>query len=120
MYSYYNIYHISDIYDGRSSIPVQQKKYIGLVRATEEEIAEYLKIWNKPRVYYHMYDKLYEHTIAAVRVEVKELNDLQPYNPISRDWPDIPEGVDFDYEWDETEKKWKNPWKKKLPDEELW
>ncbi len=112
MKKYYNIYHMSDIYDGRSSVPVQQHKYIGLVYATEEEIKEFLEKWNKPRVYYHMYDVLYEHLVTAVPVEVKELNKLEPYNPKTRDWPDLPSGMDFDYEWDENEKKWINPLKK--------
>ena len=103
---YYNIYSMSDIFSGGN--PLQQKKYLGLVCATESEIKEFIGYWNKPRVYYHMYDKLYEHMVIAVPVSITELSKLEPYDPETRDWPDLPYGKDFCMKWDKETNSWKD------------
>ena len=94
------------MYDGGRI--VQQKKYAGIVEATEEEIKKFLEEWNKPRIYYHLSDSLYEHLVTAVPVKVQDITTLQPYNPETRDWPDLPEGMDFYMKWDKDEQMWKD------------
>ena len=82
---------------------------LGTVEATPEEIAAFIEYWNKPRVYYYPYDKLYEHRVVAVPVKVKKLESIKPYDPDTREWPDIPAGYDFTMEWDSVNKVWKDP-----------
>jgi len=109
MREFYTIYHITDIYDGGSYGPTQKMTNLGMVEATPEEIEAFIEYWNKPRVYYHMYDKLYEHRVTAVKVKKTDLNTIEPYDPKTRDWPDIPYGMDFTMEWDPESKTWKQP-----------
>jgi hypothetical protein len=108
MRKFYNIYHISDYYSNGNI--AQSKKYIGLVEATDEEIKEFLKIWNKPRIYYYIGDRLIEHLVVATPVELVDINKVEPYDPKTRDWPDIPYGMDFSMEWNEKNKSWGEPW----------
>lgn len=102
----YTIYHVYDVYNGIAGGPLQQLKNLGMVEATEKEMEEFLKEWNKPRVYYNMYDKLYEHKIIATETPIKELKDIVPYDPTTREWPDIPYGKDFGAKWDPESKQW--------------
>ena len=87
----YNIFHVFDV-DGGFGDAVKTEKCLGLVEATEEEIEEFLKLWDKPRIYDHPYSDLYEHHVKAEPVKIQELSDLEPYDPATRDWPDQPDG----------------------------
>ena len=104
MKKYFNVYHIYEIFNG-SNISRQQK-YIGLVEATDEEMAEFIKHWNKPRVYFNIGDRLYEHMVVALPVEKKDINKLEPYPPETREWPDLPEGMDFNMSYNAKTGKW--------------
>lgn len=104
---FWNLYHITDVYDG--SRITQKMTFLGMVESTKEEIDQFLKEWNKPRVYYYPYDKLFEHTIVATQVKKVDLKEISPYNPKTKDWPDIPFGMDLDAEWNPETKTWKNP-----------
>lgn len=88
----YNIYHIYDV-DGGFGDAVEQKRHVGAVEATEKEMEEFLSIWNKPRIYDNPYSSLYHHCVKAEPVEVKPLDEIVPYDPETRDWPDLPEGM---------------------------
>ena len=88
----YNIFHQFDV-DGGFGDAVGKRMHVGLVKATEEEIKNFLEIWDKPRVYEHPYSDLYEHSVVAEEVKVAELKDVVPYDPATRDWPDLPEGM---------------------------
>ena len=85
----YNIFHIYDT-DGGFGDAVEKKDFIACVEATEEEIDEFLEKWDKPRIYDHPYADLREHEVIAKRVDIMDLSDVQPYNPRTRDWPDLP------------------------------
>ena len=105
MNNLYNIYHVCDVY-GNAGGPTQQIKSIGLVETSPEEIEKYLEYWNRPRVYYDMYDKMYEHRVIAVEVQLKPLDTLIPYNPETREWPDLPHGMYMWMQWDAEKKEW--------------
>lgn len=102
----YNIFHVYDV-DGGFGDAVTREKHIGLVEATEEEVKEFLAVWDKPRIYDHPYSDLYEHHVIARPVKIDELSDLQPYDPKTRDWPDLPEGSYSFCAWDGE--KWVEP-----------
>ena len=104
MKQFYNIYHMYEVFSGSRIDRVQ--KLIGMLEATQEEINAFLKEWNRPRVYFNTGDKLYEHMVVATPVKKFEVDDIQPYDPATRDWPDLPEGVDFAFSWDSENKKW--------------
>ena len=102
----YNIYHLYDV-DGGFGDAVCQKRFVGMVEATESEIAEFLKVWDKPRICERPYSDLYEHKVVAELVKIQELSELEPYNPATRDWPDLPEGCGSWSEYDPETKTWK-------------
>jgi len=90
----YNIYHNYDV-DGGFGDAVPASELVGTVEATPEEIAEFLKVWDKPRIYERPYSCLYHHGISAepvTPVVVADLKTFQPYDPYDREWPDLPEG----------------------------
>lgn len=98
----YNIFHCYDV-DGEFGDAVPKQELIGLVEATDKEVNDFLNLWNKPRIYDTPYDALYEHIVIAEPVKICELSDLQPYDPVTRDWPDQPEGNSFSLMWNGTE-----------------
>ena len=102
---YYNIYHISECFEG--SRISRHQKHCGLIEATDEEIKAFLEKWNRPRVYFNRGDKLYEHMVVALPVKKSSTDELEPYDPATRDWPDLPEGVDFSLVWNKDAGEWK-------------
>ena len=91
---FYLIYHIYDV-DGGFGDPVTKKDLIAVVEATKEQIDEFLATWNKPRIYDRPYGDLYEHGIVAEPATFSSLDGLIPYDPETRDWPDVPEDFDL-------------------------
>lgn len=103
----YQIFHIYDV-DGGFGDPIEQTELVATVEATEEQIAEFIKTWDKPRVYERPFGALYEHHVIAKPVEVCDINGLVPYDPETRDWPSLPKGVSSISRWDG--KKWVKTW----------
>ena len=76
--------------DGGFGDAITVRDVVAIVEATEEEIDAFLKEWNKPRIYDRPYANLYEHYVTADPVEVQDLSKVVPYDPVTKDWPDIP------------------------------
>lgn len=77
---------------------IQTRYCVAIVEATKEEIDAFLEEWDRPRIYDRPYDNLMEHHITATPIEiVKDLSKVEPYDPMTKYWPDIPNvhGVDF-------------------------
>jgi hypothetical protein len=92
---FYQVFHVYDV-DGGFGDAVKKEKCVGVTEATQEEIKKFLETWDKPRIYEHPYSDLYEHHVVVRPVEVKPLADIEPYDPSTRDWPDLPDG---EYPW---------------------
>lgn len=76
MYAVFHWYHV----DGGFGDPVYTEEMKGIVSATEEEIAEYVRKWDKPIIYEKPYGNLYKHGIRIEKVKMADLT-LEPYNP---------------------------------------
>lgn len=86
----YSIFHAYDL-DGGFGDAVPTEDLVGVVEATEEEITKFLEVWDKPRIYDRPYSDLREHNVYAKKVLIQDLNEIRPYDPFTRDWPDMPE-----------------------------
>jgi len=86
----YNIYHAYDV-DGGFGDAIGEQDYVATVEATEKEIEEFKKEWDKPRIYSRPYADLYEHSIVVEKINVVNIKDVVPYPPEYRDLPDCPE-----------------------------
>jgi len=95
----WNVYEERDE-DGGFGDAIYTRIHVGTVLATDQEIEEFLKVWDKPRIYDHPYDDLYEHHVVAESISLMDIESLQPYDPKTRDWPDIPHDVPESYQWD--------------------
>ena len=100
------IRHEYDV-DGGYGDAVPVNDIVAVVEATDEEINAFLEKWDKPRVYDRPYDGLEEHHVSAEPIEiVKDISTVVPYDPETKDWPDIPYergGIDFKYHEDTKE-----------------
>lgn len=74
----FDIYHRYDVDNGYGDATSVDEK-VATVFETQEAIDEFVKKWNKPRVYKTSYDKLYEHEVYARESSVKDLKDVIPY-----------------------------------------
>ena len=81
----WNIFHCYYV-DGGFGDGVLQADLVGTVEATEEEINEFLKKWNKPEVYDDPYTALECHAVRAEPVEVVEFKGFEPYSTDPDDW----------------------------------
>lgn len=75
----WNIFHCYDT-DGGFGDCVPQEDLVGTVEATEEEIKEFLKKWDKPEIYEEPYAAMLCHAVRVVPVEVVELKGFEPYS----------------------------------------
>lgn len=75
----WNIFHQYDV-DGGFGDPVATEDLVATVEATDEEIKEFLRVWNKPEVYSRPYCDLYHHGVQAVEVKMTKLCDVVPYS----------------------------------------
>ncbi len=75
----WNIYHHYDN-DGEygDAIPVCQ--HVATIAATEEEIEEFLKKWNRPRIYESPYADLWFGRVTAEMVVVQTTESIIPYD----------------------------------------
>ena len=102
---FYNIFHCYDV-DGGFGDAVHKRECVATVKATEKQIDNFIKEWNKPRIYERPYSCLYEHSIRVEKIEIKDINSVIPYDPETKDWPDIPEDAGWDSTYDTETKKW--------------
>ena len=72
------IFHCYDT-DGGFGDAIPQENMVGACMATEEEINEFLKKWDKPEVYDRPYADLVCHSVRVERIKLAELKDIQPY-----------------------------------------
>lgn len=101
----YQIFHEYDV-DGGFGDPVSTTEMIAVVDATQEQVDEFLKVWDKPRICDHPYGDLYEHHVIARAIpvdQIKRIEDVVPYDPETRDWPDLPDKYHSWAEWNGTE-----------------
>ena len=75
----WNIFHSYDV-DGGFGDAVNREELVATVEATDEEIKDFIKKWDAPEVYEKPYAYLECHNVYALEVEVKELQDLEPYS----------------------------------------
>ena len=78
----YQIVHMYDV-DGGLGDAVTQESVVGIVSATEKEIEEFLKEWDRPEIYSSPYQDLYRHHVFAKPIDVKSLDEIIPYK---RNW----------------------------------
>lgn len=76
----YIIKHVFDV-DGGFGDAVRTEVVCGVVKATEDEIIDFLNKWDKPRVYDRPYADLYDHHIVAEKIQIANLETFQPYDP---------------------------------------
>ena len=75
----WNIYHHYDnCGENGDAIPVCE--HVATIAATEEEIAEFLQKWNRPRIYESPYADLYFGHVTAEIVVVKTTESIIPYD----------------------------------------
>lgn len=88
----WEVFHCYDV-DGGFGDAVGQKDAVGVAYATEYEIDEYLKKWDKPKVYDRPYASLYHHTVRVQKIEIApSIDEVIPYS-----WKDDEE---FEYDVD--------------------
>lgn len=102
----WNVYEERDE-DGGYGDAVFTQTHVGTVWATDQEIEEFLKIWDRPRIYDRPYASLSEHHIWVEKVSPIDIKSFEPYDPRTRDWPDVPYGVSYFCQWDGE--KWVEP-----------
>jgi hypothetical protein len=101
----YQIFHEYDV-DGGFGDPISRSELVAVVDATQEQIDKFLEEWDKPRIYDHPYGDLYEHGITVKPLTaIKKIEDVTPYDPETRDWPDLPDDCYSYARWTGTE--WK-------------
>lgn len=101
----FQILHIYDV-DGGFGDPIEKSKTVAIVDATEDQIKEFLNVWDKPRVYDRPYGALYEHHVTAVPMKIVDLRDVTPYDPATRDLPkDRSVFADEEDEYEEEEEE---------------
>ena len=75
----WNIYHHYDNC-GEYGDAIHVRKHVGTIAATEEEIAEFLKKWDKPRIYESPYGDLWFGHVTAEMVVAKTTQSIIPYD----------------------------------------
>ena len=82
----WNVFHEYDV-DGGFGDAIPQRDLVGTAFASEYEVDQYLKKWDKPEVYEKPYASLYNHGISVERAEVSpSLEEIIPYSPAPRGW----------------------------------
>lgn len=102
------LYVITEYYDvdGGFGDAISNSRTVGYVMATQDEIDEYIKKWDKPRCYYVPYSELWEHHIEAEIVKISDLKELVPYDGN----PDAPHCDSYLKKLKETGAEDKSPW----------
>lgn len=79
--SLWAIYHEYDL-DGGYGDAIPSSEMVGIVMATNDEIADFIKKYNKPIVYDKPYNELCCHVIRVEKIDIiYSLDEVKPYGP---------------------------------------